>query len=410
MNRLHSYSIQIDFGGVKWLIEELKSAAYNFNATFKPKKYQASYALFVMERYANKNGNFIRLVELRKGTTMNTVIFPAGIKGNGWRGIVASLQRILSGPPKGEKNVNRKEVVRNDQQVSSGRMVVSRLSYAEIVKNYELNKEDFMRGKQPADTMNVRGAIEWKRVVVCSRESVWDSWRCIQNSLNKFYKTNFQLKPFLIDKAMFICNSEEEAEMYGKKAEDKLDADDLEYESSSFAEDVSSIGTIVEESQEELSRDLLYSHFNPEEQSEKAIMEVIQGHATVNAMWPVVLGKHGGTLQDHSLLSLKEISTGDYETANKFHEEEELDAVSHRGEEDGIRKGTRSRGGNTRRMSNLTKFKWVQRPSQVYSKRKMKGKVTLNAGDEMEGTSNGKVMEDKGGSEARIRKFSKGGL
>ncbi|KAM7477485.1 hypothetical protein LguiA_025698 [Lonicera macranthoides] len=96
-------------------------------------------------------------------------------------------------------------------------MVVSRLSYVEIVKNCELNKEDLMRGKQPADTMYVRGFIEWKRVVVCSRESVWDSWRSIQNSLNKFYKTNFQLKPFLTDKAMFLCKCEEETEMYGSK-------------------------------------------------------------------------------------------------------------------------------------------------------------------------------------------------
>ncbi|KAM7522630.1 hypothetical protein LguiA_012532 [Lonicera macranthoides] len=217
MNRLHSYSIQIDFGGVKWLIEGLKSVAYNFNEIFKPKKYQASYALFVMERDANKNGSFIRLVELRKGTSMNTVIFPAGIKGNGWRGIADSLQRILGCPSSGEKKVNHKEVVRNYQQVSSGRRVVSRLSYAEIVKNCELNKEDLTRGKQAADTMNVRGVIEWKRVVVCIRELLWDSWRGIQNSLNKFYKTNFQLKPFLTDKAMFLCKSEEEAEMYGNK-------------------------------------------------------------------------------------------------------------------------------------------------------------------------------------------------
>ncbi|KAM7519111.1 hypothetical protein LguiB_018073 [Lonicera macranthoides] len=64
-----------------------------------------------------------------------------------------------------------------------------------------------------------------------------------------------------------------------EKAEDKLDADDLEYESSSFADDVLSTGTVVEDSQEELSRDLLHGHLKPEEQFEKAIMDVIQGHA-----------------------------------------------------------------------------------------------------------------------------------
>ncbi|KAM7503026.1 hypothetical protein LguiB_001930 [Lonicera macranthoides] len=178
-----------------------------------------------------------------------------------------------------------------------------------------------------------------------------------------------------------------------EKAEDKIDADDLEYESSSFADDVSSTGTVVEDSQEELSRDLLHGHLKPEEQSEKAIMEVIQGHARVNAIWPV-FGNRGGTSQDHSHLSLKEITTRDSETANKSHEEGEVDAVSHRGEEDWIRVDPKSKGRNRRRMSNLTKFKWVQRPNQVYSKRKMKGKVTLKAGEEIEGTSNGKVMEN----------------
>lgn len=32
-----------------------------------------------------------------------------------------------------------------------------------------------------------------------------------------FYNTNFQLKPFLPNKAVFICDSEEEAELYGSK-------------------------------------------------------------------------------------------------------------------------------------------------------------------------------------------------
>ena len=63
-NRHYSYFIQIDFGGVNWLIEGLKSAAYNFNESFLLKKYQALYALFVMERYSNKNGSFIILVVL----------------------------------------------------------------------------------------------------------------------------------------------------------------------------------------------------------------------------------------------------------------------------------------------------------------------------------------------------------
>ena len=43
-SRQHSCLLQIDFGGVNWLIEGLKSAAYQFNERVLLKRYQASYA------------------------------------------------------------------------------------------------------------------------------------------------------------------------------------------------------------------------------------------------------------------------------------------------------------------------------------------------------------------------------
>ncbi|KAM7497694.1 hypothetical protein LguiA_022108 [Lonicera macranthoides] len=358
MNRQRTYTIRIDFGGVYWLLEGLKSAAHRFKDKVFFSKYLASYAMFTMEKYSNKNGSFIRLLEIRKGTVTNIVIFPAGSKGNGWFGLVESLHNLLYSPSSSNiaDNYKVKCMANERQKAVLKRKVEGQISYADAVRKSSVN--------------NI-GEEE----VVLEHSTHMD-------------ETMAQDKIITATPTKLISDGKTQ-----EKAEDKIDADNLEYESSSFADDVSSTGTVVEDSQEELSRDLLHGHLKPEEQSEKAIMEVIQGHARVNAIWPV-FGNHGGTSQDHSHLSLKEITTRDSETANKSHEEGEVDAVSHRGEEDWIRVDPKSKGRNRRRMSNLTKFKWVQRPNQVYSKRKMKDKVTLKAGEEIEGTSNGKVMEN----------------
>ncbi|KAM7519316.1 hypothetical protein LguiB_018278 [Lonicera macranthoides] len=355
MNRLHSYSIQIDFGGVKWLIEELKSAAYNFNATFKPKKYQASYAMFVMERYANKNGTFIRIVELRKSNSMNIVIFSAGIKGNGWRGIVASLQRILGGPPSGEKNVNRKEVVRNDQQVSSGRMGVSRLSYAEIVKNYELNKEDLTRGKQPADTMSVQmdscstpfilnnkpGHFESKKEEGLQLEL--DKGERSRRIIDKGGLQETRKEQIIVKNVSFVDQILENAE-----AEVPEDSD---YGISSFGEVASSIGTIIEETQEVVRKEGAgSSHCNLSQGKNEEEEWVMKG-----------LRKFGkGPVEEH-------LVQGD---------------------------GTKMKDWNRLKISKLTRLKWSLKPIQTYKRREKECRATLNASDG-EDSDKEDMIEDK---------------
>ncbi|KAM7493281.1 hypothetical protein LguiB_027890 [Lonicera macranthoides] len=58
---------------------------------------------------------------------------------------------------------------------------------------------------------------DWSRVVVCTREKLWDKWSDIQTSLNKIYNINIALHPFQLDKAVFRCKDEEESYMLGKK-------------------------------------------------------------------------------------------------------------------------------------------------------------------------------------------------
>lgn len=91
-NHQRSYTIRIDFGGTFWLMEGLYSAARGFDESKFFQKYQASYSLFIMEKYSNRNGSFIRLLELQRGTVSKIIIHPAGNRGEGWRGVADRLK------------------------------------------------------------------------------------------------------------------------------------------------------------------------------------------------------------------------------------------------------------------------------------------------------------------------------
>ncbi|KAM7477836.1 hypothetical protein LguiA_026049 [Lonicera macranthoides] len=81
MNRQRNYSIRIDFGGVGWLIAELNKAKQRFGEGRAFSKYQATYALFLLQRYNNKNGSY----ELIYVTTRSGDASDCFSSGQGWR-------------------------------------------------------------------------------------------------------------------------------------------------------------------------------------------------------------------------------------------------------------------------------------------------------------------------------------
>lgn len=88
------------------------------------------------------------------------------------------------------------------------------LSYAEALKYERSNKYP----PQFKHNVGDDAVVEWRKVVVCTRESIWDSWYGIQRATNKFYRTRLVLKPFQADKALFVCNDEESAEFFGSRS------------------------------------------------------------------------------------------------------------------------------------------------------------------------------------------------
>lgn len=92
------FSPSTDFGGVKWLYEGLKKARQRINDVNFFSKYQASYALFLLQRWNNKNGSFICLSKLQQGEVRKVIIFPAGQEGVGWTEAAEAMYRLVFAP------------------------------------------------------------------------------------------------------------------------------------------------------------------------------------------------------------------------------------------------------------------------------------------------------------------------
>lgn len=172
MNHQCSFSITIDFGGVSWLMDGLKSAAQHFRDKAFFSRYIASYAIFTMERYSNKNGSFTRRLEIRRGTIINVIIFPAGPKGNGWCGLADSLHHLIfsSSNPTITANYKDSMAATRQRKARPERKVNGQVSYADAVRNNYLENEEKRRGREKGVEARKGCPIDWKRAVVCIRE------------------------------------------------------------------------------------------------------------------------------------------------------------------------------------------------------------------------------------------------
>ncbi|XP_028076036.1 uncharacterized protein LOC114278219 [Camellia sinensis] len=57
--------------------------------------------------------------------------------------------------------------------------------------------------------------LEMRKVVVCTRTDFFDGWAQIEKELNRSFKASIVLRPFQLNKALFLANSSEEAVYYG---------------------------------------------------------------------------------------------------------------------------------------------------------------------------------------------------
>lgn len=207
---------------------ELDRAKQRFREVRFFSKYQATYALFLLQRYINKNGSFMSLSMLRQGVVVKVIVFPAGEKGEGWTGVSHSFKRLLFIPKKGKYDEPSNSMKNTHMGENS---LQGRASYASVVKdlkgqprkigNFNANviaaKERYVSGNEKTEYGLFVTNNNWYRVVVCIRERLWDEWCEIKKSLNEMFKINIVLHPFQPDKAAFCCKDIKEANILGHK-------------------------------------------------------------------------------------------------------------------------------------------------------------------------------------------------
>ncbi|KAM7481307.1 hypothetical protein LguiB_005890 [Lonicera macranthoides] len=239
--RKQRYSVCIDFGGINWSINDLKAAKQQYDNKRFFSKFQAFYALFLLQRYNNSNGSFISLARLHRGVMKHAVSFPSRDKGRGWLKVSEELHHLLfdSGRRPREELRSQQWVKITDHKPQRIEENEGRSTYAEVVVKKQrevVNKignaeakfvnDSSIQNSQINNAMSVTGARlnelalgkhDWKKAVICIRQSLWDNWRDIQMVLNAQCHKNYNLSPFQPDKAVFWCDDECEAENLIKK-------------------------------------------------------------------------------------------------------------------------------------------------------------------------------------------------
>ncbi|KAM7465483.1 hypothetical protein LguiB_013045 [Lonicera macranthoides] len=263
--RNQNFVVSIDFGGVFWLVNNLRKAKEQFSKGSFFTKYQTSYALFLLQRFDNQNGSFISLSKIQQSIVKCVVVFPAGQEGEGWLGIAGELHILLFDPPKRKLGLDQRKSEWNrgaTRKVTGIEREGEPLTYAEAVavkhkasKVKDISNEQIVNSKEGVRVRNIvmrgkgifvegvrRGVVDrgdkvkqgqnmsklyhkekeqfkmddWSKTVVCTRESLWHDWSSIQNYINKLVGTEYVLFPFLPDKAIFHCCTSKEAEEFGK--------------------------------------------------------------------------------------------------------------------------------------------------------------------------------------------------
>ncbi|KAM7466912.1 LOW QUALITY PROTEIN: hypothetical protein LguiB_014474 [Lonicera macranthoides] len=94
-------------------------------------------------------------------------------------------------------------------------------TFAEAVRRGYFGKDNGVKqgrntGKLYHKVMKQLKMDDWSKMIVCTRESLWHDWSSIQAYLNKLFGTEYELFPFLPDKAIFRCDTSKEADDLGK--------------------------------------------------------------------------------------------------------------------------------------------------------------------------------------------------
>ncbi|KAM1745387.1 hypothetical protein ACFX11_012140 [Malus domestica] len=216
--RTRGYQISFDLGCAAWIIEQLKAViatgGLNFFRKYKGHNYQ-----FWVEGFQNRNGEVLVLSKTEKDGFVRNIFVPKGVKGIGWRNLEELMNEILQGGKKTGTTMRKMNRVGTEpRRNKSGDGVQG--SYRDAVTGgRQTTKEESNRRAREElwkeFTWNQRNcskeSYSWGSVIVCERKVVHQPWREVEASLRNLLGMDIRLSPFQCNKALFVCQNEEEA-------------------------------------------------------------------------------------------------------------------------------------------------------------------------------------------------------
>ncbi|KAM7478008.1 hypothetical protein LguiA_026221 [Lonicera macranthoides] len=106
---------------------------------------------------------------------------------------------------------DKEREVKESTERSRNRKQKEKATYANIVQRGSSNDTKALKEEKINFASWLLDQQQWNRAVICTRDSLWEDWKKVTETLNGYFRRDFVLKPFQPDKAVFWCKDEAEA-------------------------------------------------------------------------------------------------------------------------------------------------------------------------------------------------------
>ncbi|KAM7468866.1 hypothetical protein LguiA_007049 [Lonicera macranthoides] len=106
---------------------------------------------------------------------------------------------------------DKEREVKESTEKSRNRKQKEEATYANIVQRDSSNDTKALKEENINFASWLLDQQQWNKAVICTRDSLWEDWKKVKETLNGYFRRDFVLKPFQPDKAVFWCKDEAEA-------------------------------------------------------------------------------------------------------------------------------------------------------------------------------------------------------
>ncbi|KAM7523110.1 hypothetical protein LguiA_013012 [Lonicera macranthoides] len=215
------FFVKLVFDEALWLVGNIRKAKIRKGESSIFRKHKFDNALLTLEQFNNMKGSFPRLTKLHQGGRINVTVFPAGKQGEGWVKIADEIVKVVKGPEqaatsqrtgmKEARLFDKERDFKESTESSRNRKQKEEAIYANIVQRDSSNDTKALKEEKINFASWLLDQQQWNRAIICTRDSLWEDWKKVKETLNGYFMRDFVLKPFQPDKAVFWCKDETKA-------------------------------------------------------------------------------------------------------------------------------------------------------------------------------------------------------